>query len=100
MNLIGLAIVKRENMLFPSLMVERLLIRMCVVLFVVLLSSSEAMACPGCRTEARTQIINSGFIGIALLLMLPLIVIIAVGILFHLSDRPSTEAHVDHVSHD
>ena len=82
------------------MMMQRLLVLSGVVLVVVLNSASTAVACPGCRAEARTQIFNSGFIGTALLLMLPLIAIIAVGILFHLSDRPSTKAHVDDVPHN
>ena len=53
-------------------------------------SALAARAYPACRPAVEASVYNADFVGTALVLLLPLLVIGLVGAVIHAADRPST----------
>lgn len=68
-------------------------------LLIALSCATSAWACPYCRVEVRDRTFGSDFASTAFLLLLPLLVIGAIGAFLYFSDRPSGKRHADQ-SHD
>jgi hypothetical protein len=66
-----------------------------VGILVVLLAGPAAWACPVCREAARARVFEAAPVGTAALLLLPLLVVAAVGALLYTSDRLPGERHED-----
>ena len=62
---------------------------------IVLLGGPAAWACPACREAARARVFEADPLGTAVLLLLPLLVVAAVGALLYTSDRLPGERHDD-----
>ena len=58
-------------------------------LLVLIGPATAAQACPACRPAVEASVYNADFLGTALVLLLPLLVIGLVGAVLHVADRPN-----------
>lgn len=61
--------------------------RLLALLLVLVGFATSAQACPACRPAVEASVYSPGFVGTALVLLLPLLVIGLVGAAIHAADR-------------
>lgn len=66
--------------------------RLLALLLVLVGFATSAQACPACRPAVEASVYNADFVGTALVLFLPLLVIGLVGAVLYVADRPSASS--------